>query len=188
LVRNNSLLYSKFFPLDKALEQIKFEIWRYKLIGEKEGALKGYAKGLEEAVAIIYKNILSNEYRFTDSVYERIFKIEETCAKIADFVAQHRIRRLLIHSVGKLLHIILQYLFTLNLEEILITDPNHAMHGKELFGVKIYSLEQIKKENFDAILCGSSSLAINDEVEEAVKRSSQFRKKPFLRLCDYEYL
>jgi hypothetical protein len=61
------------------------------------------------------------------------------------------------------------------------------MKKKELFGVEIHNPDELEQIKFDAILCGSSSLAVNDEIEREIQENPKFEKKPFLRLCEYEY-
>ena len=183
LVKNNIRLYSKFFPSELAMKQIRHEIMRYGIIAEKEKTVEGYIKGLESSFSsfdLTGKNILPLK------VCYKILGLDETNKRLADFIRKYSVKKTLIYNIGKITHLIIEKIRSLGCEVVAVVDKNAKFYDTGFSQEKVISFSEIGKESFDSIICGSSSLIENDVIQESLKKNPKFKKVPFLRLCDYD--
>lgn len=186
LVCNNVKLYSKFFPIDIAISQIEFELWRYKAIAKKENVMDGYVKGLELSFRRLLENYQDEVTCFSPELCRRVLGLDAAEVRISDFMRQCNAKRVLVHTVGKLTPSIIKIIRSCGGEVVAILNENPGLYGHELHQVKISSPSEFTSAAFEAIVCGSSSLVVNDAVEQAIKTNSRMKDAPFLRICDYD--
>lgn len=187
LTANNIKLYSKFLPPAMACRQIDYELWRYRLIAEKENAMEGYVKGLELSYRRLADNTNAGYRPFTAALCRKMLGLDKTRSRISDFIKETHCRNTLIHTVGKLTPWIIEYIRGAGVKVAAIVENSPVMAGRNIEGIKIIPIAEARTVNFEAIICGSSSLSVNDSVEQAIRTDASFGNRPFLRICEYDY-
>jgi len=189
LVSNNVKLYSKFFPPEQAVSQISFELFRYRVIAEKENALGGFLKGLEHSFLKIFDNNCSNNNTLRANIINRLLGYDDISKKIKTIFVKGKKCRVAVYRIGKLFPMIIECLKTVEGVQISgVFENNSFFIGKIIKGIKVLSFDDIRSDSFDLILCGSSSLSVNDQVEAEIKGNNSLKEKEFFRVCEYDYI
>ncbi len=186
LVRNNLMLWSKYLPKEFAAPQIKLELWRYHYIALKEDALPGYDEGCRQGKKLIekYRHDRSNE--ISNESTRQMLALDEIHRRVSRLQEYGTIKTVLIFNFGKLIYFLLQEIAKEGFEVMGIIDDNVHMQQTTYSGVPIYPRKRMEAKDFDAIVIGSSSLALNDLFEKQLKQLDL--NIPIIRLCDYDKL
>ena len=187
LLRNNSMIYSKYLPKAWAIKHIEYENWRYKKIAEKEKAMKAYNKGLREALFMAGEYLGSNRYRLSEKVACKALGLDLFEKRFLKFAKKNKIRQTVILGVGKFLPEIINMAKSHGIEIKAVIEKNKFMKGAFIEGVEIKDITQIGGIKFDCVISGSLSLIVNDEQEKAVSSIKGFKNRPFFRACDYDF-
>jgi len=185
LVANNVKLYTKFFPPRFAAERVKYEIMRYRAIAAKEGAMEGLASGLREGGLKVFDP--GHRPVFSAALCRRVLGLGVIQGRLRRFVRKRKIRSAAVHTLGKSTDTVIRMLKSEGVRVTGVYDNNKEFEGISVEGVPVYRSQRLSKANrTDAVVCGSSSLSVNDEVEQHVTGDKKFGSLPFLRLCDYD--
>ncbi|MCU7495318.1 MAG: glycosyltransferase [Ignavibacteria bacterium] len=185
LVRNNLLLWSKYLPAEYSALQIKTELWRYFHIARKEDALEGYERGKDLGMIEVGKYKADRSFEILP-VKADILMDKENIRNIVSRIAINSQKGIIIFSVGKLLHVVLDEAEKAGVKVLGIIDDNKFMQSDTWDGITIYSRQRLLRKDYDAVLIGSSSLALNDRYEEELKEACC--PIPVYRLCGYDNL
>jgi hypothetical protein len=185
LVKNNLLLWSKYLPEDYSCRQIKTELWRYFHIAQKEMALEGYERGKELGMLEVEKYRKNRSFEVPRNIAETLMD-KENISRAVSRSARVSQKGVLIFSVGKLLHVVMEEAKKAGLEVMGIIDDNVFMQSDNWEGIPIFPRQRLLRNDYGAVLIGSSSLALNDKYEEELKEICS--GKPVFRLCHYDSL
>ena len=177
LVRNNMILWTKYLPADLAKQQIDMELWRYKRICQKEGVIDSYLEGLIQGYESTVKYDDDRSHELSPEAARIVLGVYDIDL-VAEDVARHH-KRVLIFSVGKCVHWLIDALESRGVQIVGIADDNHCMHGNTIDGITVG-----RKSDFfgyEAIVIGSSCLTVNDTLEERLKGNI-----PVYRLVEYD--
>jgi len=186
LVRNNLLVWSKYLPPDLAARQIATELWRYEKIARKEGVLPAYRQGLELGDRLRRRYRTDRRAEIGREAAKRMLLIpgiRRAAARLRERIGPGRV---IVLCLGKSVHFVLDALRDAGLTPLAFVDDNPYMHEEEFLGLPVCPRSRLERDDYDAILIGSSSLALNDTLEAWVRR--HLPGCPVERLCHYHRL
>lgn len=183
IVRNNLLLWSKYLPPDLADRQIGAEIWRYQRIALKEGVTDTFLEGLRLGQEQIEHYRTDRRFQLARPVAERVLTFDAIDQRVAE-LARAGAKRVLIYGVGKVLYRVLEALDDMGLTLSGVVDDNPFMHGQEYDRVPISGPDRFAADDYDAVLLGSSSIALNADLERRARTLGVTR--PIVRMCTYD--
>jgi GT2 family glycosyltransferase len=164
LVRNNLLLWTKFLPAEAAAAQNAMELWRYRHIAEKEGAQSGFARGQAEAEPLCARWRADRRHEL-DAVGVQLVQLRQAiraaCAQLATLGA----RKALVMPVGKLAHVLIEEARAAQLTVLGFVDDNRSMQADTCLGLPVHDRDRLARRDYDAILLGTSALAMSDDLE-----------------------
>jgi GT2 family glycosyltransferase len=186
LVRNNMVLWNKYLPPDRAEEQIRTELWRYRRIGLKEGAEAGFQAGERRGRTDIQVYRQDRSFELDPATADQVLDGPNIRTRVGTLAESKNCKRVLLFNVGKLLHAIIQESAGSGLEVAAIVDDNPFMQGDRFQGIPIDSRKRLTSSDFDAIIIGSASLSLNDQFEKELRALNL--RVPILRMCAYDSL
>jgi len=189
LVRNNAAVYSKYLPKEWAINRIEYENWRYKAIAKKENASDGYLLGLKRAVDAVYCNMQSDRLRLSEKAAYMALGLAGFEKRLNTFLKDYAVKKAAILTAGKLLPEIIMILRSKGIDIRAVVEDNKIMISDSIEGIDVLGYDKLKTLGCDCLISGSSSLTVNDSIEETLKgMPSDIKDLPFLRMCEYDII
>lgn len=186
LVKNNMLLWSKYLPPEMAKRQIAMELWRYEKIGLKENASDGFFLGKQQGEVHVDKYAKDRQFEVSVETANILLDLPNISNVVSNIKMRMKGSKVLIFNIGKLLTYLVEEIKNTDIEIVGIVDDNVYMQMDTFEGIQIFSRERFSRNDYDAVIIGSSSLAINDELEKYLLSSGI--TVPYSRLCEYNKL
>ncbi len=186
LVKNNMLLWSKYLPPELAGRQIDMELWRYEKIGLKEDALDGFVEGKQRGAVHLQEYLQNRQYEVSAEVARILLDLDNIAAIVADLKREMAGSAILVFNIGKLLTYLIEELKKSDFNIVGIVDDNTFMQQAQFEGIQVFPRSRFDVRDYDGVVIGSSSLAINDDLEHYLRELEL--QVPFRRLCNYDTL
>lgn len=184
LVRNNLLLWSKFLPPTLAQRQISTEIWRYRHIARKEHVEENFEQGLEQGLALVDGFRTDRSRQLSQEHAAQALGLPGVHAAVSKLRESHPQGRVLLWSMSKQVHWIVEALRGAGLQAIGIVEDNPSMQGHSFEGVPIVPSHRLGHDDYDCVQIASSSLAVGDRLCAAAERMGIGHR--VRRLSDYD--
>jgi len=185
LVRNNILLWSKYLPDTLRHSQIDMELWRYENIGRKENALVGYESGVKLGLPLRRLHEADNRFRLSQEVAEKVLHLPVIRSTLSS-LREKGCQKIVVFNAGKVLHLIVEDIVAQGMQVAAIIDDNKYMQQTGFKHFQVHARSSLTNLSYDAIVLGSTSLALSDTFEREL--TAMGLDVPLVRLANYDQL
>ncbi len=187
LVRNNILLWRKYLPKEIADDQVKTEVWRYRNIALKEGAMDGFESGLKEGDEVTREYMDGkNPHLMREDAALKMLGYLNIVDRIDQLASDMPGASVLLFNIGKVMHLIIRTLREIGLKIAGIIDDNAYMQKDTFEGLDVHGRDAFNSLSYDCVVIGSLSISLNDEFEKELCEMNL--EKPVIRMADFDRL
>lgn len=183
LIRNNMILFAKYFPASIMFKKMRESFTRYQAIAKKENVLPSFYAGFGAGVLQASKSFLFDRQVLSARTISEVLQTEY----LRDQFRQKGIRKpgqkIGLVGVGKIFSSFLQVCEEFHLEVTGIYDPNYKYYRRsrsKFKGHTVSSLEAIADDRPQVLLVSTSDLSIQAQLSEQL-----FKQYPFCQVYTF---
>jgi GT2 family glycosyltransferase len=187
MVANQFVLWHKFFPFEQAQYHLQTQLWRYNHIAKETEAEPAFELGVEMGQQQIKRWQDRRKFELDALTADHALGIaflEDSIMHLQK--AQPSACNIFIISAGKLIHVLIDMLRENGYNILGIIEDYESMFDDTFKDVPVFPFEKLSTTQWDAAICGSSNLVLNELYSLAM--TEWFPKQYFQPIATYHSL